>query len=58
MRSDLAAVEGVSKIETDIKTQICKFELNNKQLDLKAKLTELAKTNEHIADFEVVEAKN
>lgn len=54
MRSDLANVEGVSDIQTDLKTQICKFKLANKNLDLKAKLDELAQSNEHIKGFEIV----
>jgi hypothetical protein len=54
VRSDLANVEGVSGIKTDIKTQICQFKLANKDLDLKAKLDELAQGNEHIKGFEIV----
>ncbi len=58
MRSDLASVEGVREIKTDIKTKICTFQLANKELDLKAKLTELAKSNDHLQDFEIVKAMN
>ena len=54
MRSDLANVEGVSDIHTDIKQRSCQFKLANKDLDLKAKLTELAQSNEHINGFEIV----
>ena len=54
MRSDLANVEGISDIHTDIKTQSCQFKLANKDLDLKAKLDELAQSNEHIKGFEIV----
>lgn len=54
MRSDLANVEGVSDIQTDIKKQSCRFKLSNKDLDLKAKLEELAQTNEHLKGFEIV----
>lgn len=54
MRSELANVEGISKIQTDIKKKSCQFWLANKDLDLKAKLTELAQGNEHIKGFEIV----
>ena len=54
MRSDLAKVKGVSDIQTDIKKRICKFQLANKDLDLQAKLDELAQSNDHIKGFEIV----
>lgn len=56
MRSDLASVEGVSDVQTDIKKQSCQFKLANKDLDLKAKLDEfVAQGNEHMKNFEIVE---
>lgn len=54
VRSDLANVEGVSDVETDLKKQSCQFKLANKDLDLKAKLEELAQSNESIKGFEIV----
>ena len=54
MRSDLANLEGVSGILTDIKKRSCQFKLANKDLDLKAKLDELAQGNEHLKGFEIV----
>ncbi|GDY10760.1 MAG: hypothetical protein DWI21_04775 [Planctomycetota bacterium] len=55
MRSDLANIEGISKIHTDIKTQSCQFQLANKDLDLKAKLDEfVAQGNDHMKNFEIV----
>ena len=54
MRSDLANVEGISDIQTDIKKRSCQFKLANKDLDLKAKLDELAQSNEHIKGFEII----
>ena len=54
MRSDLANVEGVSNIHTDIKTRTCRFQLANKDLDLKAKLDELAQNNEHLKEFKII----
>ena len=54
MRSDLAKVEGVSKILTNLKNHTCQFQLANQDLDLKAKLEELAQGNEHMKGFEIV----
>jgi hypothetical protein len=54
VRSDLANVEGVSNIKTNLKTHTCQFQLANKDLDLKSKLEELAQSNEHMKGFEIV----
>ena len=54
MRSDLANVEGVSNVQTDLKKRTCQFQLANKDLDLKAKLDELAQGNEHLKGFEII----
>lgn len=54
MRSDLANVEGISHIKTDLKKQTCVFQMANKELDLKARLDELAQSNEHLKGFEIV----
>jgi hypothetical protein len=54
VRSDLANVEGVSNIQTDLKKRTCQFHLANKDLDLKSKLDELAKGNEHLKDFKIL----
>ena len=51
----MTKVEGVSDIETDIVKNLCTFKLKNKDLDLKAKLDEFAKTNTHIAGWSKVE---
>ena len=49
MRSDLKKLESVSDITTDPKTYIATFKLpKDSKLDLTAKLTEFAKTNEHV----------
>ena len=55
MRSELAGVEGVSGIETNLRTKVCKFKIANKDLDLKAKLDELAQSNEHLKYFEILQ---
>ncbi|MFM9961831.1 MAG: hypothetical protein ACKV2Q_11470 [Planctomycetaceae bacterium] len=44
----------MSKILTDIKKRTCQFQLANKDLDLKAKLAELAEGNDHLKGFEIV----
>ena len=54
MRSDLANVEGVSNVQTDLKKRTAQFHLANKDLDLKAKLSELAQSNEHLKEFEII----
>lgn len=46
---------GVSNIETDIATNICKFYLKDDNLDVKAKLDELAKDNSHIEGWSFAE---
>ena len=58
MRSDLAQIKGVSDIQTDTKKKTCTFKLANKDLDLKAKLTELAQSNDHLKDFEIKTSMN
>ena len=54
MRSDLANIDGISDIKTDLKKRSCQFKLSNKDLDLTAKLEELAQGNEHLKGFEIV----
>ena len=49
------AIAGVSHVDTDIPARICKFKLANTGLDLVAKLTELAETNSHMADWSMVD---
>ena len=58
MRSELAALDGISDIRTDLKTKSCTFKLANKELDLKAKLNELAQDNEHLQRFKIIEVMN
>ena len=58
MRSELAALDGISDIRTDLKTKSCTFKLANKELDLKAKLNELAQVNEHLQRFKIIEVMN
>jgi hypothetical protein len=53
----LKTVDGISDIQTDISNNLCTFKLKDKDLDIKAKLTEFAKTNTHIAGWSIVERK-
>jgi len=48
-------VPGVSNIETDVPSNICKFYVADEKLDVKAKLEELAKTNSHIEGWSFAE---
>jgi hypothetical protein len=49
VRSDLKKLESISDITTDFNTHIATFKLpKDSKLDLKARLTEFAKTNEHM----------
>ena len=48
-------VPGVSNIETDIESNICKFYVADEKLDVKAKLDELAKDNSHIEGWSFAE---
>jgi len=54
VRSDLSKVAGVSNIKTDTKTTSCEFAFVPGEVDIEAKLAELAETNEHIAGFSIV----
>ena len=60
MRSDLEKLPGISDIKTDVPTNIATFKLaaTGEEVDLKAKLDEFAKTNEHMADWSFIEAKD
>lgn len=49
---------GVSDIQTDTDAKLCTFKLADPKVDIKAKLAEFAKTNTHIAGFEVVSGVN
>lgn len=54
VRTELAEIEGVSAVETDVKANTCKFKLADKDLDLQTKLEELAAGNESLKGFKVV----
>ncbi len=54
IRNDLAKLDGVSDVETDVSGKSCKFKLGDKELDLEAKLEELAADNESLKGFKIV----
>ena len=54
VRTDLAKLDGVSDVETDVSGKSCKFKLGDKDLDLEAKLEELSADNESLKGFKVV----
>ncbi len=51
MRSALSKVDGVSDIKTNVGSRLCTFKLASKDMDIEAKLDELARTNTHIAGW-------
>jgi hypothetical protein len=56
VRSDLQKLPSVSDITTDFTTHIATFKLpKDSKLDLKAKLTEFAKTNEHMKGWTFID---
>ena len=46
-------VDGFTEIKTDVPGRACTFKVTKKDFDYKAKLTELAKKNKHLKDFEI-----
>ncbi len=58
MRSDLEKIPGVRDITTDFTTNIATFKAPQPQPELKAKLDEFAKTNEHMIDWSFLEGEN
>lgn len=54
MRSDLAAIPGVSNINTNTEDRTASFELEEGSVDIEAKLAELGETNEHIAGWSML----
>jgi hypothetical protein len=40
-------------IKTDIPNRLCSFKLSQPSIDYQSKLAELAKTNSHLAEYEI-----
>jgi hypothetical protein len=56
VRSDLQKLPEITDITTDIKTFVATFKLpKDSKVDLKAKLTEFAKTNQHIKGWSFID---
>lgn len=51
MRSDLEKVPEVKEVQTDLDSQTAQVLLKDKDFDIKAKLDELAKSNDHLANW-------
>lgn len=56
MRSDLEKVPGITDIQTDIPSRVCSFKMEKSMSvdDLKAKLDDFSKTNDHIANWKML----
>jgi hypothetical protein len=57
VRSDLEKLQGVKDITTDFKTNVATFKIAMPQGDLKQKLDEFAKKNEHMKDWSFMDPK-
>ncbi len=55
MRGALTKVDGITVTETDVPTRMCSITVTDKNLDVKAKLAELAESNSHLKGYEVIE---
>ena len=55
MRGDLEKIPGIKDITTDITTNIATFKAPTPQPELKTKLDEFAKTNEHMKGWTFAE---
>jgi hypothetical protein len=57
VRSDLEKLNGIKDITTDFKTNVATFKIAIPQPDLKKKLDEFAKTNEHMKGWTFMDPK-
>ena len=55
VEGDLVKLPGVSNVETDFEQNACKFYVADEKLDVKGKLDELAKTNNHMEGWSFAE---
>ncbi|MCO6454243.1 MAG: hypothetical protein J5I93_02905 [Pirellulaceae bacterium] len=49
----MAKIEGVTDIQTNIAKTTCSFKLTSPDIDYQTKLEEFAKTNPHLAGFQI-----
>ena len=54
VQGDLETVDGITDIELSSADRTCSFKVTKPDLDYEAVLTELAKTNEKLAGFEIL----
>jgi len=47
-------IDGVTDIQTDPTNRTCSFKVTNPDVDYKEKLAEFAKTNTHLAGYEIL----
>ena len=57
MRSDLVKLKGIKDITTDYTKNVATFKIATPQPELKKKLDEFAKTNEHMKGWSFMEPK-
>jgi len=57
VRSDLVKLKGVKDITTDFNTHVATFKIAMPHDELKKKLDEFAKTNEHMKDWSFMDPK-
>ncbi len=50
----MAKIDAIADVELDTTGRTCSFRVTEPGFDFKAKLTELAETNEHLAGFEIL----
>ena len=53
MRSDLKSIAGVSEIDTDVPSRICKFKFDG-EADVQATVEQLASINKHMEGWSIV----
>ena len=53
MRGDLSKIDGIVDIQTNVPERICSFKITEPDVDYKSKLAEFAKSNEHLAGYEI-----
>jgi len=49
----LEKIDGVVDIETDPANLVCSFKVTKPDVEYQSKLAEFAKTNEHLAEYEI-----
>jgi hypothetical protein len=53
VRSDLQKIPEVARVETDLDSRTCQIVLKDKEYNIKSKLDELAKDNEHLEGWSI-----